>query len=143
MTRQQLQKIRAMIEKAAKSLDDTDALDAPVLFPAWAVGITYSIGDRIDYNGKLYKVVQAHTSQEDWTPDQTPALYTEVAKPGQGDSPDNPIPYNNNMELLSGKYYSQNDVVYLCFRDTGIPVYNNLSDLVGLYVEVYVGEAEA
>ena len=83
MTRQQLQKIRNLIEKAAKSLDDTDALDAPVLFPAWAVGVAYSVGERIDYGGKLYKVVQAHTSQEDWFPDQTPALYTEVAKPGE------------------------------------------------------------
>ena len=83
MTRQELYKIRAMIEKAAKSLDDTDALDAPVLFPSWAVGVTYAIGDRIEYGGKLYKIIQSHTSQEDWTPDATPALYTEVAKPGE------------------------------------------------------------
>lgn len=143
MTRQELQKIRAMIEKSAQSLSDDDALEAPVLFPAWAVGVTYAIGDRIDYDGKLYKCRQAHTSQEDYPPESTPALWKEVAKPGQGDSPDNPIPYGNNMELFSGKYYSQNEVVYLCFRDTGIPVYNNLADLVGLYVEVYVGEAEA
>lgn len=83
MTRQELTKIRAMIEKAASMLTDTDALETPVLFPAWAVGTAYSVGERIDYGGKLYKCVQAHTSQEDWMPDATPALWTEVAKPGE------------------------------------------------------------
>lgn len=50
---------------------------------------------------------------------------------------DNPIPYNNNMELFEGKYYIQNGVTYICIRSTGTAVYNNLADLVGLYVEVY------
>lgn len=131
--------LRPFIEKAAASLDDGDALDAVELFPAWAVGTDYAVDQRIRYGGKLYKVLQAHASQADWTPDITPALYAEVEKPGQGDSPDNPIPYNNNMELTEGKYYSQYDVVYRCFRDTGVPVYNDLKDLIGLYVEVYDG----
>ena len=83
MTRNELQKIRNLIVKASASLSDEDALEAPVLFPSWAVGVTYAIGDRIEYGGKLYKIIQSHTSQEDWTPDATPALYTEVAKPGE------------------------------------------------------------
>ena len=133
----ELYKYRAYIEKGATSLSDTDALDAVALFPAWAVGVYYEADTRIRYGEKLYKVVQAHTSQANWLPEDTPALYTEVAAQGQGDTPDNPIPYNNNMELVKDKYYSQDDVVYVCFRDTGIPVYNNLADLVGLYVNVY------
>lgn len=137
MKRSELFKIREMIEKASTSLPDEDAIEAVGLFPAWAVGVAYSVGERVQYDGKLYKVVQAHTSQADWTPDKTPALFTEVAAQGQGDTPDNPIPYNNNMELVKDKYYSQSGVVYICFRDTGIPVYNNLADLVGLYVNVY------
>ena len=137
MKRSELFKIREIIEKASASLEDTDALDAVELFPLWAVGIAYSAGERVQYDGKLYKVVQAHTSQADWTPPLVPALFTEVAAQGQGDTPDNPIPYNNNMELVKDKYYSQSGVVYICFRDTGIPVYNNLADLVGLYVSVY------
>ena len=83
MTRNELQKIRNLIVKASASLSDDDALEAPVLFPTWAVGVDYAAGDRIDYDGTLYKVVQSHTSQEDWLPDATPALYTEVAKPGE------------------------------------------------------------
>lgn len=128
--------LRPFIYKAAVSLDDSDALDAVELFPMWQTDTDYAVGVRIRFNDRLYKVLQAHTSQSDWTPDITPALYAEVEKPGQGDTPDNPIPYNNNMELVKDKYYSQYDVVYRCIRDTGVPVYNDLSALVGLYVEI-------
>lgn len=83
MKRSELFKIREMIEKASASLEDTDALDAVELFPLWAVGVAYSVGERVQYDGKLYKVVQAHTSQADWTPPLVPALFTEVAKPGE------------------------------------------------------------
>ena len=72
-----------MIEKASASLPDADAIEAAELFPAWAVGVAYSVGERVQYDGKLYKVVQAHTSQADWTPDKTPALFAEVAAPGE------------------------------------------------------------
>ena len=64
------------------------------------------------------------------------ARWTEVAKPGQGDTPGNPIPYSGNMALISGKYYAQDGVTYRCTRDTVNPVYAALKDLVGLYVEV-------
>ena len=83
MKRSELFKIREMIEKASASLPDADAIEAAELFPAWAIGVAYSVGERVQYDGKLYKVVQAHTSQADWTPDKTPALFTEVAKPGE------------------------------------------------------------
>ncbi len=139
MTREKALALRALIEKAAVSLPDEDALDAVELFPAWRVGVLYEAGDRIRYGDKLYKCVQAHTSQADWTPDVTPALWTEVAKPGEGDTPDNPIPYSGNMALVNGKYYAQGGVTYRCFRDTINPVYDPLKNLVGLYVEVWEG----
>lgn len=74
--------LRALIEAAIKSLTDEQALDGVELFPHWNVGNAYQIGDRLSYNNKLYKVVQAHTSQDDWRPDATPALYVEVAPQG-------------------------------------------------------------
>lgn len=83
MKRSELYKIRAMIEKAAVSLTDGDAIEAAELFPAWATGISYAVDQRIRYGDKLYRCVQAHTSQADWKPDSTPALWTEVAKPGE------------------------------------------------------------
>ena len=111
-------------------------LEVTVLFPEWKPNTAYAVDERIRYADKLYRVVQAHTSQSDWTPDKTPALFAEVAKPGQGDSPGNPIPYSGNMALVSGKYYSQDGVTYRCTRDTVNPVYEPLKNLVGLYVEV-------
>lgn len=75
--------LRPYIEKAAVSLSDKDALEAVELFPMWKTDTAYTAGIRVRYEDKLYKCVQAHTSQADWTPDQTPALWTEVAKPGE------------------------------------------------------------
>lgn len=82
MKREHAIKIREMMHKAAVSLVDEDALEAVELFPVWKSGIDYKSNERIRYKEQLYRVVQAHTSQEDWTPDITPALYTEVAEPG-------------------------------------------------------------
>ena len=130
-------RLRPMIERAAVSLADEDALEAVELFPAWVADIAYAADERIRHGDKLYRCVQSHTSQSEWTPDQTPALWTEVAKPGDGETPEHPIAYNNNMALEQGKYYAQNGVVYVCTRDMVNPVYNDLADLVGLYVEVY------
>ena len=137
ITKAHARKLRKAIEKTAVTLSDSEAYDVAELFPMWKVDTAYQTGDRVQYDGKLYKCLQGHTSQEDWIPSTAVSLWVEVAEPGQGDTPDNPIPYNNNMELFEGKYYSQADVVYICFRSTGIPVYNNLADLVGLYVNVY------
>lgn len=75
--------LRPLIEKAAVSLTDTDALDAVELFEHWAVDTAYALDVRVSYSGKLYKCVQAHTSQEGWEPPNVPALWTEVAKPGE------------------------------------------------------------
>lgn len=75
--------LRALIEKAAVSLPDEDALDGVELFPAWLTNIDYAVDYRVRYLTKLYRCVQAHTSQEGWEPDKTPALWTEVAKPGE------------------------------------------------------------
>ena len=71
--------LRPYIEKAAVSLTDADALESVELFPAWASGVAYAVDERVQYQGTLYRVVQAHTSQADWTPDKTPALFVVVS----------------------------------------------------------------
>ena len=137
MTRTQLESFVAAVKSLRDSATDEQALEAVGVYPVWCDGMNYVEGMRLQYDGKLYRVRQTHTAQAQYTPSiDTAALYTEVEKPGQGDSPSNPIPYNNNMALENGKYYSQNGVVYVCTRDTGVPVFNNLADLVGIYVEV-------
>lgn len=73
-------KLRPIIEQAVSSaLNDETALQSIPLFPAWKAGISVNKDERYQYNGLLYKVVQAHTTQADWTPDQTPALWVVVS----------------------------------------------------------------
>ena len=83
MKRSKLYQLREIIEKASTNLTDEDALTAVELFPTWESGKAYEANARVLYNGKLYKVNQSHTSQDDWTPDGTPALFSEVAKPNE------------------------------------------------------------
>ena len=79
MTRAKAKQLRQLIERIAVTLDDETALTGVELFPLWAIGRAYATGDRVQYNGTLYKCVQAHTSQADWTPDATPALWVVVS----------------------------------------------------------------
>lgn len=83
MTKERALQLRTLIEKAAASLPDEDALDGVELFPAWTADTAYAADVRVRFEGKLYRCVQAHTSQTGWEPDKTPALWTEVAKPGE------------------------------------------------------------
>ena len=82
MKREHAMRLRAAIVKASASLSDTDALTAVELFEEWAVGVDYAKGDRRRRGDKLFRCEQNHTSQADWTPETTPALWTEVAEPG-------------------------------------------------------------
>ena len=117
------------------SVDDATAVRMTAFYPEWEKGKQYTVGYKVQYLGKLYKVIQAHTSQETWTPDITASLYTRIDEVHDGTKFD-PIPYEGNMTLYNGKYYIEGGVTYLCNRDTGNPVYNKLSELVGIYVEV-------
>ena len=73
------QKLRAAMDIAGAKLDDATALDAMALYLAWKTDVAYAIGQRVRYGDKLYKCVQAHTSQGDWMPSATPALWVRVS----------------------------------------------------------------
>lgn len=79
MTRGRAKQLRHYIVKASTSLTDEDALQAVELFPQWIVEHAYVVGERLQYNSVLYRVIQAHTSQADWTPDITPAMFVVVS----------------------------------------------------------------
>ena len=83
MKREHAMKLRQMIVKASASLPDEDALNAVELFAAWAVGIECVKGLRYRHGEDLYRCEQTHTTQEDWPPDTTPAMFTRVPKPGE------------------------------------------------------------
>lgn len=78
MTRAKAKQLRKLIEQLAITLDDETALTGVELFPMWGIDLAYAVDDRVQYSGTLYKCVQAHTSQADWAPDATPALWTVV-----------------------------------------------------------------
>ena len=79
MTRAKAKQLRQLIEQLAVTMSDETALTGVELFPAWVVGKAYAVNDRAQYNGTLYKCIQAHTSQADWAPDATPALWKTVS----------------------------------------------------------------
>lgn len=128
-----------MLTVNTMSLTDNDALSVKSVYPEWEtlIGKEVKQGDKMQCDGRLWKVLQQHTVQEQWRPGTgTESLYTEIVETASGTA-DDPIPYNNNMELEQGKYYIQEGITYLCTRNTEIPVYQPLADLVGIYVELY------
>lgn len=129
ITPQRAAKLRPMIEAAATSLPDSDAATAVELFPRWAdhIGETVKPGDRrsdTDESGVLhvYRVNkgQGHTTQENWPPHSTPAMWTIINVDHAG-TQDDPIPASRGMEYEYGKYYldSEDTKLYLCER-TGV-----------------------
>ena len=79
MTREEAYAYRRKMEQAAESQDAAQALESIELFPKWEAGLSVAVGERYQHLGKLYRVVQAHTTQADWEPQDTPALWTEVS----------------------------------------------------------------
>lgn len=115
--------------------------------PKWGEDDGFKEGDVVakgsffTYGGKLYAVLQEHTILPYYYPSKdTAALYVEVTPDYTEEGKEygtlkNPIPYNGNMILEKDKYYLQDDIIYLCNRDSINPVYHNLNDLLGLYVK--------
>lgn len=117
------------------SVDDNTALRMVEFYPEWSAGQAYTAGYKVQHGGKLWRCLQAHTSQSGWEPSvNTASLWEEICDTHAG-TLDDPIPYSGNMALESGKYYIQDYAIYRCTRDTVNPVYNPLAELVGLYVE--------
>lgn len=116
------------------TVDDNTALRMMQFYPEWAVGVAYAVGFKIRRDGKLWRVRQAHTSQDGWQPENVPALFEQINESRSG-TEDDPIPYDGNMALAAGLHYYQGGKIYLCNRDTINPVYHALADLVGLYVD--------
>lgn len=128
------------------TVDDQTALRMRRYYPTFSelVGQTVTQGTKFRVDGSedadLYKTIQPElTIQAHYPPGVgTESLYTRIDEAHDGTKYD-PIPYNGNMALESGKYYTQSDMTYLCNRDTVNPVYNALSELVGIYVEAVNG----
>lgn len=129
--------INLAVKQARQITNDQEALELQILYKSWdqQIGKQLNAGEYVQHEGKLYRVLQAHTAQSTWAPGNgTESMFVVIDKEHAGTLVD-PIPYNGNMELFNGKYYIQNEVTYLCTRDSGTPLYHDLSSLVGVYVE--------
>ena len=131
-------RMRPYLQKGIQSLDDADALEIATAYPDWKdlIGVTVKQGFKFQHKGTLYKTKQPeYTFVKNYEPGTTgtESLF-EVIDETHAGTIDNPIPYSGNMALEEGKYYSQYGKKYLCTRSTGLPVYHDLRDLVGIYV---------
>jgi hypothetical protein len=109
--------LRPYIVKASASLEDADAVKAKELYARWAAGMAVAVGDRLLYGERLYRVTQAHTTQEGWEPDKVPALFTVIDEQHAG-TQDDPIQAARGMEYTYGLYYAdpEDNKLYLCER---------------------------
>ena len=99
------------------NLPDEEAIKIPLVFPAWdSNSKEYKKDDRCQYNGKLYKVLQAHTSQNDWTPDTAVSLFVEVADPSI-EYPDFKQPTGAHDAYNTGDKVTFNGKHYICKMD--------------------------
>lgn len=111
MTRQHLYKLRTIIEKASASLDDMDALDAVELFPVWSETAHYDADKRVRYGSALYRCLQSHNAQADWTPETASSLWAKVLIPDpevipEWEQPDSTNPYMKGDKVrYNGKVY--------------------------------------
>jgi cytochrome c2 len=127
--------VSARLSAQRAELSDEQALKMKDLQQPWRADEDVKAGDRKKHGDKLYKCRQDHTTQAGWEPDVTPAM-REVIDETHAGTKEDPIPYSQGMALELDKYYTQAGVLYLCIRASGQPLYNNLSELVGNYVNI-------
>lgn len=137
MKREKAYAIIDAIKNLRETLTDEVALNYVVLYPDWKVGQELSVRDRVEYEGKLYKVVQAHTTQESWTPNLTPSLFEPIDIANDG-TLENPIIAVSGMSYYKDKYYldETDGNIYLCTRqdtENGTVLHFMPSALVGVY----------
>lgn len=137
-----LNKVDVMLSGIVAKVNDANLTDAQAIekkrfFPLWndEIGNEHYAGFKFQYGETLYEVLQPHTFAAEWVPGTgTESLYKVVTE--HKGSIEDPIPWEHNMELVEGLYYTDKNVLYLCIRDSGIALSYDLADLVsGGYVK--------
>lgn len=132
MTRQEAQDFVQSIVKLRESATDEQALNSIPIYPYWQDNKSYVSGERVRYNDSLYKVLQTHTSQSDWTPDAAASLFAKILIPDsdtipEWTQPDSTNPYQN------GDKVTHNGVTWISIIDNnvwepGVYGWNELTD---------------
>lgn len=119
ITKAHARKLRKAIEKTAVTLTDSEAYDVCELFPMWKTDTEYAVGDRVQYEGKLYKCLQSHTSQADWIPSEAVSLWVEVADPAI-EFPEWKQPSGAHDAYMTGDKVSHNEKHWISEADNNI-----------------------
>lgn len=120
ITIEQARAYRAAIIKAAESLEDEDALKAPMLFERWSgEGVSYTTDTRLYYEGTLYRVLQDHVSQASWNPADSPSLFAKVLIPDPGEIPEWEQPSSTNP-YMTGDKVRHNGKVWISIIDNNV-----------------------
>lgn len=127
-----MQQRRILENTILQKQDNKTALKMNLLYPTWQVGVKYTKDYKVQYNNKLYKVLQEHTSQENWKPDVAVTLYQVIDEEHEGTIED-PIPAATNMIYYKDKYYIENGTIYKCIRDSEIALQYMPSQLLNIY----------
>lgn len=125
--------VRTRINEVPMTVEQS--LELAGYFPIWEEGKEMPIGYKVSYDGSLFEVLQAHTSQTDWTPREAKSLFKVVQIEAEG-TEDDVIQWEQGMVLEKGKFYIDNGVKYKCVRDSGNALWYSLDVLVGNYVEI-------
>lgn len=132
-----MQEIVVEYYNSKTDITDEEALDKSIAIYNWDkyIGKTLQVGQVCVYNDKVYRIRQDHTVQDIYPPSlDTASLYEVIELLPTGEK-DDPIPYTPPMEIFSDKYYTQDNTLYLCIRNSETALSHNLSDLINLYVE--------
>ena len=119
MTEQRAKQLRAVIAEAMSKEEDSVVLDNRTLLPEWEPGVQYTIDKKLIYNDIVYKVLQSHTSQSDWTPDVAVSLFARVLIPDEDVIPDWEQPDSTNP-YMTGDKVRYNGHVYESLIDNNI-----------------------
>ena len=140
MTVESIKRVDSIIKNVRTRINEVpmtveQSLELVGYFPKWEEGKEMPTGYKVSYEGSLFEVLQAHTSQTDWTPREAKSLFKVVQVESEG-TEDDVIQWEQGMVLEEGKFYIDNGVKYKCIRDSGNSLYYSLDVLVGNYVEI-------
>ena len=119
MRRSKVERLRRAIEQSSAVLDDATAVGVPELFPMWTANTDYAVGDRIQHDGVLWRVLIAHKSQDDWIPANTPSLYARVLIPDPEVIPEWVQPDSTNP-YMTGDKVTHNGKTWVSIIDNNV-----------------------
>lgn len=123
-------------------IPNQEALDRMAVIYDWSkyIGRVLKQGQVCVCNDNVWRARQEHTVLEVYPPSKDTASLYEVIEIIHTGEKDDPIPYTPPMEIEAGKYYTEDEVLYLCTRDSGVALTHALRDLVGIYVDIVIDE---